>query len=345
MKTAFITGISGQDGTYLSEFLLGKNYKVHGLIQRCEVDNTQRLKPFINNSNLELHYGDLSDDACLYRIINQIKPDEIYNLAAQSHVGVSFETPIHTANINAVAVTRLLEIIKTLDKSIRFYQASSSEIFGNSQTPQHEMTQMAPCSPYAIAKLHAYHSVKLYRETYGLFAVNGVLFNHESPLRGEDFVTKKVTKAVAEISKGNQSFLELGNLEAKRDWRHARDFVKGMWLMMQKDIPDDYVLATGHTHSVRELVELAFGVIGKRLIWEGQNENEVARDQQSKQILVRVDKKLFRPNELHVLCGNAAKAKEELDWKPETSFEELVREMVFYDCETNKEETDLKNVA
>ena len=289
MKTAFITGITGQDGAYLSRLLLDKGYRVHGLVPRSEVDNKLRLSNILNHTNLHLHDGDLTDSGSLQRVLYQSNPQEVYNHAAQSHVGSSFDMAEYTANVNGLGVLRLFEVMKHLPEKPRFYQASSSELFGNSPGPQNEQTVMEPCSPYAAAKLYAYHVVKLYREMDGFHASNGILFNHESPWRGEDFVTRKVTKAVAAIQAGIQDTLYLGNLEAVRDWGHARDYVKGMWSMLQQDKPDDYVLATGQTYSVRQLVELAFKQIGCDLVWQGSGLDEVGLNNQTGQVLVKVD--------------------------------------------------------
>jgi len=352
VKTALITGITGQDGAYLSRLLLDKGYVVHGLVPRCEVDNKVRLARILGHQNLYLHDGDLTDSGSLQRVIYQCHPQEIYNLAAQSHVKCSFDMAEYTANVNALGVLRLLETMRHLPETPRFYQASSSELFGNAPAPQSEQTPMSPCSPYAAAKLYAYHMVQLYRDMHGFYACNGILFNHESPWRGEDFVTRKVTKAVAEIHVGKRDILYLGNLDAMRDWGHARDYVAGMWLMLQQDQPDDYVLATGQTHSVRALTEMAFQQIGMNMEWQGEGTEEVGVDQKTGQVLVRVDPAFYRPCEVYYLCGDAAKARQKLGWEPQISFEPMVAEMVAADIkrltsngENNDDPEFLKNAA
>ncbi len=335
-KTALITGITGQDGAYLAELLLSKKYIVHGIKRRSSSFNTQRIDhiyedPHVNDSNFFLHYGDLTDATNLISLAKKIKPDEIYNLAAQSHVQVSFETPEYTANSDALGTLRLLEAIRILgtEKTCKFYQASTSELYGKAQeTPQSETTPFYPRSPYAAAKLYAFWIVNNYREAYGMFASNGILFNHESPIRGETFVTRKITMAVAKIKQGLEDFLYIGNLNAKRDWGHAKDYVEGMWRIMQHNEPDDFVLATGETHSVREFIELSFNEVDIRIEWQGDGKNEVGIDHQSGRILVKVDPRYFRPTEVDLLLGDASKAHKLLGWKHKTSFPELVKEMV-----------------
>lgn len=330
-KTAFITGITGQDGAYLAEFLLGKGYRVHGLVRWDCVDSTQRLQELeLEDERLELHFGDMGDANNLNYLIKTIAPDEIYNLAALSHVKVSFETPASALETNAKGTLNVLEAIRILglEKSVRVYQASSSEMFGASKPPQNEETRMEPCSPYGVSKLAAYHMAKVYREAYGLHVSNGILFNHESPLRGEDFVTRKITRSVAAIEAGEQERLVLGNLDSLRDWGHARDYVEGMWLMLQQDKADDYVLATGEAHSVREFVERAFAHIGVELRWQDERLAEKAVCARTGKVLVSVDPALFRPKEVEYLLGDAAKAQEVLGWQPKVSFDELVSDMV-----------------
>jgi GDPmannose 4,6-dehydratase len=333
-KVAFITGITGQDGAYLAELLLEKNYIVHGLQRRSSIDNTIRINKLLNNNQFFLHYGDMTDATSLIRIISEIKPHEIYNLAAQSHVQVSFETPEYTANADALGALRLLEAIKILNLQAytKFYQASTSELYGKVQeTPQKETTPFYPRSPYAAAKLYAYWIVVNYREAYNFYASNGILFNHESPLRGETFVTRKITKAVAAIHHGKQDYLELGNLDAKRDWGHAKDYVRGMWLMLQQDTPDDYVLATGVMHSVREFVELSFKEIGIDIKWQGVGVQEQGIDAKTGKQLVKINPKYFRPTEVDLLLGDPFKAKQKLNWAPTIGLNELVKEMVNFD--------------
>ncbi|WP_027038811.1 GDP-mannose 4,6-dehydratase [Mesorhizobium ciceri] len=340
-RTAFITGITGQDGALLAELLLSKGYMVHGLKRRASlIGNTQRIDhlyqdPHEDHSDMVLHYGDMTDATNLIRLLQETQPDEIYNLAAQSHVQVSFETPEYTANADALGTLRLLEAIRILrlEKKTRFYQASTSELFGSVQgVPQDETTPFYPRSPYGVAKLYAYWITVNYREAYGLFASNGILFNHEGPTRGETFITRKVTRAVAAIMAGKQECLYLGNLEAKRDWGSARDYVEGMWRILQHHEPDDFVLATGETHTVRSFVEAAFRRCGKEIVWEGEGVDEVGRDRMSNQALIRIDKRYFRPTEVDLLIGDASKAATKLDWKPKTTFDELVSEMVEADC-------------
>jgi GDPmannose 4,6-dehydratase len=335
-KTALITGATGQDGAYLAEFLLAKGYAVHGLKRRSSSFNTGRIDHLYHDVHeggvpFYLHYGDVTDATNLIRIVQETRPDEIYNLAAQSHVQVSFETPEYTANADAVGPLRLLEAIRILgrEKETRFYQASTSELYGKVQeVPQKETTPFYPRSPYAVAKLYAFWITVNYREAYGMHASNGILFNHESPIRGETFVTRKITRAVAAIELGLQDRLFLGNLHAKRDWGHARDYVEGMWLIVQQEHPDDYVLATGETHSVREFVEKAFAHIGRRIVWQGAGIEEKGVDRNSGKVLVEVDPRYFRPTEVDLLIGDPQKAHSKLGWRHRTGFDELVRDMV-----------------
>ena len=335
-KTALISGITGQDGAYLAEFLLGKGYVVHGIKRRSSLLNTDRIDhlyqdPHEANVRLSLHYGDLTDATNLIRIIQQVKPDEIYNLAAQSHVAVSFETPEYTANADAVGTLRMLEAIRILglERRTRFYQASSSEMFGKVQeTPQREGTPFYPRSPYGVAKLYAHWICVNYREAYGLYACNGILFNHESPRRGETFVSRKITRALARIHLGLQDTLHLGNLDAKRDWGHARDYVRAQWLMLQQPQPEDYVVATGEQHSVRDFVVLAAKLLDMDIEWRGRGVDELGVDRNSGRALVRVDPRYFRPTEVDSLLGDASKIRTALGWQPEVSFDALVREMV-----------------
>jgi GDPmannose 4,6-dehydratase len=344
-KVALITGITGQDGAYLAEFLLGKGYMVHGIKRRASSFNTQRVDhlyvdPHEGDARFLMHYGDLTDATNLIRLVQDIQPDEIYNLAAQSHVHVSFETPEYTANADGLGTLRLLEALRILRLEVRtrFYQASTSELYGDvAETPQTERTPFQPRSPYAVAKLYAYWITVNYREAYGMHASNGILFNHESPIRGETFVTRKITRAVAAIEVGRQRELWLGNLDARRDWGHARDYVEGMWLMLQQPAPDDYVLATGEMRSVREFVEAAFGEVGRRIDWEGTGTDEIGRDTASGQVLVRIDPRYFRRTEVELLQGDASKARARLGWQPRTGFAGLVREMVAADLAAARE--------
>ena len=340
-KVALITGITGQDGAFLAELLLGKGYIVHGVKRRSSSFNSERIDHLYQDRHGEdvrffLHYGDLTDTSNLIRIIQECQPTEIYNLAAQSHVQVSFETPEYTANADGIGALRLLEAIRILklgDRT-RFYQASTSELYGLVQeVPQRETTPFYPRSPYAAAKLYAYWITVNYREAYGLHASNGILFNHESPLRGETFVTRKITRAVASIALGQQSSVYLGNLDARRDWGHARDYVEGIYRIVQQEEPDDFVLATGEAHSVREFVELAFGEIDRRIEWCGEGVDETGIDRSSGQVVVRVDPAYFRPTEVDLLIGDPSKAHQRLGWRHQTSFGELVREMVRSDLE------------
>ena len=337
-KTALITGVTGQDGAHLADLLLEKGYVVHGIKRRSSSFNTGRLDHLYQDPHLPgvrffMHYGDLTDATNLIRIVQETQPDEIYNLAAQSHVQVSFETAEYTANADGLGPLRLLEAIRILglgDK-VRFYQASTSEMFGESPPPQSETTPFRPRSPYAAAKLYAYWITVNYREAYGIHASNGILFNHEGPLRGETFVTRKITRAVAAIEAGVQDKLYLGNLDATRDWGHARDYVEGMWRMLQQDRPDDYVLATGEAHSVREFVEIAFRHSGIEIAWRGTGVEETGVDAQSGRVLVEVDSRYFRPTEVEALLGDPSKARRELGWHHTTSFQDLVREMIEVD--------------
>ena len=335
-RKALITGVTGQDGALLSEFLLKKNYEVHGIKRRSSSFNTARVDhlykdPHEFKTNFFLHYGDVTDATNIIRLLQEIKPDEIYNLAAQSHVQVSFETPEYTANSDALGTLRILEAIRILNlkEKVKFYQASTSELYGKAQEiPQNEKTPFYPRSPYAVAKLYSFWITVNYREAYKIFASNGILFNHESPVRGETFVSRKITMAACAISKKKQNCLYLGNLDAKRDWGHAKDFVEGMWMILQQRKPDDFVLATGKTHSVREFVEIAFNEVGIKIKWEGKGINEVGKDQKTQKILIRVDKRYFRPTEVDILHGDYTKAKENLGWSPKISFQELVKEMI-----------------
>jgi len=340
-KTALITGITGQDGAYLAEFLLGKGYEVHGIKRRASSFNTDRIDhlyqdPHERNVRLRLHYGDLTDATNLIRIVQQVQPDEIYNLAAQSHVAVSFETPEYTANADALGALRLLEAVRILGLGgkTRFYQASTSEMFGKVQeTPQRETTPFYPRSPYGAAKVYAYWITVNYREAYGLYACNGILFNHESPVRGETFVTRKITRALARISLGSQDCLYLGNLDSLRDWGHAQDFVVAQWLMLQQERPEDYVIATGSQHSVREFVTLAGAELGMKIEWRGSGLDEQGIDASSGRKVVAVDPRYFRPTEVDTLLGDASKARRQLGWSAQIGFEQLVREMVQADLE------------
>jgi GDPmannose 4,6-dehydratase len=341
-KIALITGVTGQDGSYLAELLLEKGYRVHGVKRRSSSFNTDRIDhlyegPQTADSHFTLHYGDMTDSTNLIRLVQETQPTEIYNLAAQSHVQVSFETSEYTANADGIGTLRLLEAIRLLGlgEKTRFYQASTSELYGKVQeVPQSETTPFYPRSPYAAAKLYAYWITKNYREAYNLHASNGILFNHESPVRGETFVTRKITRAVAAIELGSQDCLYLGNLDALRDWGHARDYVKGMWLIVQHPEPDDYVLATGEMHSVREFVELSFARTGREIAWKGEGVDEVGIDKKSGKTVVKIDPRYFRPTEVEQLLGNPAKAQKQLGWRHEVSFTELVNEMMDADLKT-----------
>lgn len=344
-KRAFITGITGQDGSYLTELLLAKGYEVHGLVRRASTFNTQRIDHLYKDIHdgeikLFLHFGDLTDSCNLNRLLEKIAPDEIYNLGAQSHVRVSFDVPEYTSDVDAMGTLRILDAIKETGVRTRFYQASTSELFGNSkEIPQNEETPFAPRSPYAVAKLYSYWITRNYREAYGLHASNGILFNHESPRRGETFVTRKITMAVARIAKGLQSCLFIGNIDAKRDWGYAPDYVKLMWMMLQQEHPDDYVAATGEAHSVREFIELAFATVGISLAWKGNGIDEIGYDQKNNKVLVRIDPRYFRPTEVDFLLGNSQKARKKLGWAPSVNFEQLVEIMV------NADMTILENGA
>lgn len=349
-KIALITGVTGQDGAYLAELLLEKGYEVHGVKRRSSLFNTDRIDHLYvdkheENVNFFLHYGDLTDSTNLIRLVQEIQPDEIYNLAAMSHVAVSFEMPEYTANADGLGTLRLLEAIRLLklDKKVKFYQASTSELYGKViETPQSETTPFYPRSPYAVAKLYAFWIVKNYREAYGIYACNGILFNHESPLRGETFVTRKITRAAAKISLGLQKKIYLGNLDAKRDWGHAKDYVEGMWRMLQQDEADDFVLATGEMHPVKEFVELAFKEVGIDIKWEGEGVNEKGINVSTGEVIIEVDEKYFRPTEVELLLGDPTKAKNELGWETTYSFQELVTEMVQADVELFKKDQYLK---
>ena len=348
-KVALISGITGQDGTYLAELLLEKGYIVHGVKRRSSLINTERIdhlyKERKDANNFFLHYGDLTDSTNLIRIIQEVQPDEIYNLAAQSHVKVSFETPEYTANADAVGTLRMLEAIRILglEKKTRFYQASTSEMFGLVQEiPQKETTPFYPRSPYGVAKLYAHWITKNYRESYGMFACSGILFNHESPVRGETFVTRKITRGVAKIYHGLQEKIYLGNLDAERDWGHAKDYIRGMWLMLQQDKPDDYILATNRKISVREFVQMAFSHIDVKIIWEGEGINEKGIDIETGKVLVEIDPEYFRPAEVDLLIGDYTKAKTVLGWEPTYTVEELCKEMMESDLELFKKEKYLK---
>ncbi|MFC1585458.1 GDP-mannose 4,6-dehydratase [Fibrobacterota bacterium] len=341
MKAALITGVTGQDGSYLIEFLLEKGYEVHGLIRRTSLFNRGRIDKIRNEAQKKgqvftLLYGDLGDTSSINSILAQVKPDEVYNLAAQSHVKISFETPEYTADVDGTGVLRLLEGLRStgLEKTTRFYQASTSELYGKAvEVPQTEKTPFYPRSPYAVAKLYSFWIVKNYREAYGMHASNGILFNHESPRRGENFVTRKITLSLAKIKHGLQATLRLGNLDAKRDWGYARDYVEMMWMMLQQDQPDDYVVATGETHSVREFAEKAAAIAGFQMAWEGEAENEVGRDSKTGKVIIEVDPKHYRPTEVDRLQGDPSKAMQKLNWKPKVKFDQLVEIMMKADLE------------
>ncbi len=345
-KVALITGVTGQDGAYLSELLLSKGYEVHGVKRRSSLFNTDRIDHLYQdqhekNVHFKLHYGDLTDSTNLIRIIQEVKPDEIYNLAAMSHVKVSFDTPEYTANADGIGTLRILEAIRILglEKKTRFYQASTSELYGLVQEiPQKETTPFYPRSPYGVAKLYAFWITKNYREAYGMFACNGILFNHESPLRGETFVTRKITRAVAKISLGLQDKLFMGNIDSERDWGHAKDYVEGMWRMLQQDEPDDFVLATGIKITVREFINMAFAEVGITLKWEGKEENEKGIDAATGKIIVEIDPKYYRPAEVELLVGDATKAKTKMGWTPTYTVQELCKEMVASDVEIFKKD-------
>jgi len=349
-KVALITGITGQDGAYLAEFLLAKGYEVHGIKRRASSFNTDRIDhlyqdPHVSDGRFTLHYGDLSDSTNLIRIVQDVRPDEIYNLGAQSHVAVSFESPEYTADTVGLGALRILEAIRIagLEKVTRFYQASTSELFGNVQEiPQKETTPFYPRSPYAAAKLYAYWITVNYREAYGMYACNGILFNHESPVRGETFVTRKITRAMARINLGLQDCVYLGNMNALRDWGHAKDYVEMQWLMLQQDEPDDFCIATGVQYSVRDFCNAAYGYLGKNIRWEGEGVDEKGYDAESGQCIVAVDPRYFRPTEVETLLGEPSKAKEKLGWEPKITFEQMVHEMMEYDLNLAKRDALVK---
>ena len=333
MKTALITGITGQDGSYLAELLLEKGYMVHGIVRRASLINTARIDHIFDHERVKLHYGDLTDSANIVHILQQCQPDEIYNLAAQSHVKVSFEMPEYTGNVDGLGTLRILEAVRILgmEKKCRIYQASTSEMYGLVQeTPQTETTPFYPRSPYGCAKVYSYWITKNYRESYGMYACTGILFNHESPRRGETFVTRKICRGLSRISVGEQKVLQLGNLDAKRDWGHAKDYVRAMWLMLQQDEPDDFVIATGKQYSVREFVEKVAPYFGITIEWVGEGDDEIGMDKHTKKTIIAVHPKYYRPAEVETLLGDATKAKEKLGWEPEISFDELIEDMCIY---------------
>jgi len=336
MQTALITGVTGQDGSYLAELLLAKGYRVHGLVRRASTFNRDRIDHLRSNpytrERFSLHYGDLGDPESLSTVVDLVRPDEVYNLAAQSHVGISFRMPTYTGDVTAIGTVRLLEAVRQKVPDARFYQASSSELFGKAhEVPQNERTPFHPRSPYAVAKLYSYWATVNFREAYGMFASNGILFNHESPRRGENFVTRKISRAVAEIGAGRRDRVTLGSLDARRDWGFAGDFVEAMWLILRTEAPDDFVVGTGHTHSVREFCEAAFGEAGVELEWQGSGDSEMGVDRRSGVVRVAVDPRYFRPAEVDELQADSTKARTVLGWEPKVSFEELVRMMVQYD--------------
>ena len=333
MKTALITGITGQDGSYLAELLIEKGYMVHGIVRRASLINTHRIDHIFDHPQMKLHYGDLTDAGNLIHVIQKCKPDEIYNLAAQSHVKVSFELPEYTGNVDGLGTLRILEAVRILEMedTVRIYQASTSELYGLVQeVPQKETTPFYPRSPYGVAKLYAYWITKNYRESYGMYACTGILFNHESPRRGETLVTRKITRGLSKISCGLQDVLYLGNLNAKRDWGHAKDYAEAMWLMLQQDSPEDYVIATGQQYSVREFVEKSADYFGMDIEWRGEGLDEIGIDRNTGRVVIKVDDKYFRPAEVESLLGDATKAKEQLGWEPKISFDELVEDMCIY---------------
>ena len=348
MKKALITGITGQDGSYLTELLLEKGYEVHGIIRRSSTFPTKRIEhlyqdPHVENRRLFLHYGDMTDSSNLNRILEKVNPNEIYNLAAQSHVKVSFEVPEYTAEVDGIGVLRFLDAIKKTGIETKFYQASSSELFGKvREIPQNEKTPFYPRSPYGIAKQYAYWIVVNYREAYNLFACNGILFNHESERRGKNFVTRKITRGAAWIKYGLQDKIYLGNLDAKRDWGYAPDFVKAMWLMLQQEKPDDFVIATGSVHSVREFAETAFKMVGFDIVWEGEGINEIGLDANTGKVIIQVDPNYFRPTEVEYLHGDPTKAKKTLGWEPTIKFNEMIKRMVVHDMKSAKKEIILR---
>ena len=333
MEKAFLTGITGQDGSYLAELLLEKGYEVHAILRRSSVFNTTRIDKILDHERMRTYYGDLTDSSNLHRLIRAIKPNEIYNLGAQSHVAVSFEVPEYTGETSGMGTLRLLDAVRDVGLKTKFYQASTSELFGGfpETVPQNETTKFYPRSPYATAKLYAYWMTVNYRESYNLFACNGILFNHESPRRGETFVTKKITKAVAKIKNNKQAILELGNLNAKRDWGHAKDFVKAMWLMMQQEKPDDFVIATGKAYSVREFVEKAFRVVDIEIAWHGAGIKEVGLNSKTGEKLIQVSEKFYRPSEVDFLLGDPKKTEKILGWNPKSALDDIIKEMVEYD--------------
>ncbi len=339
MKKALITGITGQDGSYLAEFLLAKGYEVHGIIRRSSSFNTARIDhlyqdPHINGVKMFLHYGDLSDGSNIARVLEKVKPDEIYNLGAQSHVRVSFDIPEYTADVTGIGTLRLLDAIKEIGIKTKFYQASSSELYGKvMETPQKETTPFYPRSPYGVAKLYAYWITVNYRESYDIFACNGILFNHESPRRGETFVTRKITRGLARIVTGKDDCLYLGNLDAKRDWGYAKDYVEAMWMMLQQDKPDDFVIATSETHSVREFIEECAKILKIDLKWKGEKQEEIGYNAKTKKTIIKIDSKYYRPAEVDLLLGDSKKAEKKLNWKPKTKFKELVKIMMEADLE------------
>ena len=343
-KIALITGITGQDGSYLAEFLLNKKYIVHGIKRRASTVNNYRIdglyKKYYEKAKVKsffLHYGDVTDSLNISQLISEINPDEIYNLAAQSHVKVSFETPEYTANADGLGVLRILESIRRYKKKkIKFYQASTSEMFGGSKPPQTESTYFAPKSPYGAAKLYGHWITKIYRESYGIFACSGILFNHESPLRGETFVTKKIVRSAVKYLNNKKEVLEIGNLNAVRDWGHAKDYVKNMWLMLQKNKPQDYVISTGKSYTVRQFIQKVYSILGIKIIWKGKKNKEIGKDKKNNKTIVRVNRKYFRPNEVEILRGDSKKAKRELKWKPSTSFDQLVKEMIEYELKLQR---------
>lgn len=333
MKTALITGITGQDGSYLAELLLEKGYMVHGIVRRASLINTARIDHIFDHERVKLHYGDLTDSANIVHILQQCQPDEIYNLAAQSHVKVSFEMPEYTGNVDGLGTLRILEAVRILgmEKKCRIYQASTSEMYGLVQeTPQTETTPFYPRSPYGCAKVYSYWITKNYRESYGIYACTGILFNHESPRRGETFVTRKICRGLSRISVGEQSVLYLGNLDAKRDWGHAKDYVRAMWMMLQQDEPDDFVIATGKQYSVREFIEKVAPYFGITIEWVGEGDDEIGMDKHTKKTIIAVHPKYYRPAEVETLLGDPTKAKEKLGWEPEITFDELIEDMCIY---------------
>jgi len=334
-KVAFITGVTGQDGSYLAEFLLAKGYAVHGIVRRSSVMTFQRVDHLNDNPDFHMYYGDLTDSSNLHSLLLKVSPDEVYNLGAQSHVAVSFEVPEYTAEVDAVGTIRLLNAIKDVGLKCKFYQASTSELFGGvpGTEPQGELTPFYPKSPYSAAKLYSYWVTINYRESYGLYACNGILFNHESPRRGETFVTKKITKGVAAIKKGKQEKISLGNLNAKRDWGHAKDYVEAMWMMLQLPEPKDFVIATGETHSIRKFAELAFQYIDIEIQWKGEGKDEIGINADTNEVLIDINPRYYRPAEVEVLQGDITKAKAELNWTPKITLKELVDEMVQYDLD------------